>query len=301
MIRLTALFVGVLLSLWGAPALAQQTSKVVSTCGTASYTAGTTNYNTVDVNGNQCGANGGGAGSGSAVYGPTAVGSAAATPPVLTGGTVDGSGTGNVSVWKIIAGLGQVQVAVSNYTLLTGATSSGSQTPASATYALNIPAALNGATITFTATPASGAAQTYTYTAAPASPPIFNIYAGTTVVATAAGGTPTGNTTLSGGPTSPGVNGSTSATNTAPVSIQQTTTTSAVQFASNALTNGAIFEIPSTDTGTVCVGPAGVTTSTGYCMSVASGITAGSLGVNNTSLMYVIGTNTSDKLFVLGN
>lgn len=90
-------------------------------------------------------------------------------------------------------------------------------------------------------------------------------------------------------------------TATAPVSLQQTTTASAVQLGANPLTNGAIFEIPSTDTGTVCVGTVGVTTSTGYCMSVASGITAGSLGVNNTNLIYVIGTNTSDKLFVLGN
>lgn len=53
----------------------------------------------------------GAASSGGAVYGPTAVGSAAANPPILTGGTADGTGTGNVSVWKIIAGLGQVQVA----------------------------------------------------------------------------------------------------------------------------------------------------------------------------------------------
>lgn len=97
------------------------------------------------------------------------------------------------------------------------------------------------------------------------------------------------------------VQGSGDATATPPVTIQQTLTASAVQLAANPLTNGAIVEIPSTDTGTVCVGAVGVTTSTGYCMSVASGITAGSLGVNNTNLIYVIGTNTSDKLFVLGN
>lgn len=94
---------------------------------------------------------------------------------------------------------------------------------------------------------------------------------------------------------------SSSATSTAPVSIQQTTTASPVQLASNALTNGVIFQIDAADTGTVCVGTAGVTTSTGYCMSNALGRTAGSLGVNNTNLLYVVGTNTSDKISFLGN
>lgn len=50
-----------LIALWvPATALhAQQTAKVVSTCGTASgYVAGSTNYQTVDTNGNSCGASG---------------------------------------------------------------------------------------------------------------------------------------------------------------------------------------------------------------------------------------------------
>lgn len=51
-----------------------------------------------------------GAGGGGAVYGPTAVGTAAANPPVLTGGTLDGTATGAVQVWKIISGVGQVAV-----------------------------------------------------------------------------------------------------------------------------------------------------------------------------------------------
>lgn len=51
----------------------------------------------------------GGAGGG-AVFGPTAVGTAAANPPVLTGGTLDGTATGTVQVWKIISGVGQVAV-----------------------------------------------------------------------------------------------------------------------------------------------------------------------------------------------
>lgn len=48
------------LGLGARPAFAQQTAKVVATCGTAGpYTAGSTNYVTVDVNGNACGAAGG--------------------------------------------------------------------------------------------------------------------------------------------------------------------------------------------------------------------------------------------------
>lgn len=48
-------------------------------------------------------------GSGGAVFGPTAVGSPAANPPVLFGGTADGTATGNVSVAKVTAGAVTVQ------------------------------------------------------------------------------------------------------------------------------------------------------------------------------------------------
>ena len=93
-----------------------------------------------------------------------------------------------------------------------------------------------------------------------------------------------------------------SATSTPPVAIQQTASTTATQLASNTLTQGVSFYILSTNTGTICVGPtSSVTTSNGYCMSTANGISAGSLGVNNTNLIYVIGTNNTDKIFFLGN
>src|ERR1019366_3812096 len=49
----------------------------------------------------------GGAGGGVA-YGPTAAASAAANPPVIIGGTVDGSATGNVDNWKVLSGIGYV-------------------------------------------------------------------------------------------------------------------------------------------------------------------------------------------------
>lgn len=45
-----------------APALAQQTAKVVSTCGSVTYTAGGVNYVTMDLNGLACGSGGGGGG-----------------------------------------------------------------------------------------------------------------------------------------------------------------------------------------------------------------------------------------------
>src|ERR1019366_5473379 len=49
----------------------------------------------------------GGAGGGVA-YGPTAAASAAAKPPVIIGGTVDGSACGNVDNWKVLSGVGYV-------------------------------------------------------------------------------------------------------------------------------------------------------------------------------------------------
>ena len=74
----------------------------------------TTHYLQVDVKA-------GGAGGG-AVYGPTAVGTAAANPPVLTGGTADGTGTGAVNVWKIVSGVGYANTAqINGITVLTGA------------------------------------------------------------------------------------------------------------------------------------------------------------------------------------
>ena len=57
------------------------------------------------------GSGGGGGGSGGgAVYGPTAAGSAAANPPVLMGGTIDGTSTGNVDNWKVASGLGYINL-----------------------------------------------------------------------------------------------------------------------------------------------------------------------------------------------
>jgi hypothetical protein len=55
-------------------------------------------------------ASGGGGGAG-AVYGPTAAGLAAANPPVLVGGTVDGTATGAVNNLKVAGGLAYINCA----------------------------------------------------------------------------------------------------------------------------------------------------------------------------------------------
>jgi hypothetical protein len=79
----------------------------------------TTHYLQVDVKA-------GGAGGG-AVYGPTAAGSAAANPPVLMGGTIDGTATGNVDNWKVLSGVGYVN-AVNSGTFAVQATQAGNWT-----------------------------------------------------------------------------------------------------------------------------------------------------------------------------
>lgn len=67
------------LTLCGAPAFGQQTAKVVSSCGSATYTAGSTNYVTQDTTGAACGSGGGGGGSLTVT--------ASATPTPITAGT----------------------------------------------------------------------------------------------------------------------------------------------------------------------------------------------------------------------
>jgi hypothetical protein len=106
-----------------------------------------------------------------------------------------------VTVQGITNGTPQnVTVTNNTYPLATNGTSVGSVSPVAGSYVLNLPATFGGATITFSATSSNGTVTTATYTSAPASPPRFDIYAGTTVSVAIAGGTPTGTTTLSGGP-----------------------------------------------------------------------------------------------------
>jgi hypothetical protein len=125
------IFAAVWLSLAVLPAAAQNTTGlVVATCGTVvtAFKAGNPGPFTVDVNGNLC--QSGGGGGGGAVFGPTAAGSPAANPPVIIGGTADGTATGNVANWKVVSGIGYMNLAqVNGVTVLTGAgaTGTGSQ------------------------------------------------------------------------------------------------------------------------------------------------------------------------------
>ena len=86
-------------------------------------------------------------------------------------------------------------------------------------------------------------------------------------------------------------------TATAIYSGQQTVTISAVALPSQALVNGIVITAPSGNTGTVYVGPAGVTTGNGYKLAPGSSI---SYAVTNVSAIYIIGT-AADTVSFTGN
>jgi hypothetical protein len=89
-----------------------------------------------------------------------------------------------------------------------------------------------------------------------------------------------------------------SAVPSAIIANSQTVTTSAAALPSNALTNGVVLTAGSANAGTVYVGPAGVTTSTGYPLVAGQSI---SYAVSNTSAIYVLGVNTTDTVKFTGN
>ena len=113
-----------------APARAQVVSaQTVSACGTPNNTpvVGNSYPMTMDTTGTLCTVAGGGGGGGGAVYGPNAVGVAAAHPPVIVGGTADATATGTVQVNKVDSG-GDLFVntaKVNGVTTLAGAGASG--------------------------------------------------------------------------------------------------------------------------------------------------------------------------------
>ena len=79
---------------------------------------------------------------------------------------------------------------------------------------------------------------------------------------------------------------------------QQTLTTSAAALPSQALANGVVITAKTTNTGTVYVGPSGVTTATGYPLPAGQSI---SYAINNLSSIYIIGTNGTDVVAFTGN
>ncbi len=79
---------------------------------------------------------------------------------------------------------------------------------------------------------------------------------------------------------------------------QQTTTTSAAALPSQALVNGIVITAASANTGTVYVGPSGVTSSTGYPLAAGQSI---SYAVANLSAISIVGTNATDVVAFTGN
>ncbi len=84
----------------------------------------------------------------------------------------------------------------------------------------------------------------------------------------------------------------------APVTGQQTLTTTAVALPAAALQNGLIVTALPANTGTVYVGAAGVTSSSGYPLTAGQSI---SFAVANASGISIIGTNATDKVAFAGN
>ena len=79
---------------------------------------------------------------------------------------------------------------------------------------------------------------------------------------------------------------------------QQTLTTSAATLPSKVLVNGIVITASPTNTGTVYVGPSGVTSLSGYPLTAGQSI---SYAVTNLSAIYIIGTNGTDTVVFTGN
>lgn len=83
-------------TLLGPQAYAQQTAKVLSSCGTAGYTAGTTNYQTMDTTGAGC-SSGGGGGGGAVTTSPAVITTTTTAGSITTGGAAQNALAANSS------------------------------------------------------------------------------------------------------------------------------------------------------------------------------------------------------------
>ena len=83
-----------------------------------------------------------------------------------------------------------------------------------------------------------------------------------------------------------------------PITGQQTLSTTAAALPSNVLGNGLVITAPATNTATVYVGAAGVTTGTGYPLTAGQSI---SLSLSNSNGAFIIDTNSTDKVAFIGN
>ncbi len=84
---------------------------------------------------------------------------------------------------------------------------------------------------------------------------------------------------------------------TAVFSGQRTTTAAAVVLPTQAASSRIILTAPSTNVAAVDLGPAGVTTGTGYQLLPGQSVT---LPLPNLNLLYLVGANTSDKITWIG-
>ncbi len=84
----------------------------------------------------------------------------------------------------------------------------------------------------------------------------------------------------------------------APVTGQQTMTTTAVALPANALQNGLVVTALPANTGTIYLGAAGVSATTGYPLSPGQSM---SFAVANASGISIIGTNATDRVAYAGN
>jgi hypothetical protein len=85
---------------------------------------------------------------------------------------------------------------------------------------------------------------------------------------------------------------------TAVVTGQQTGTTTATALASHALNTGVTISALSSNSGVVYVGPAGITSSTGFPLTAGASVT---LNVPNTNLIYVLAATGSPVVSFIGS
>lgn len=79
---------------------------------------------------------------------------------------------------------------------------------------------------------------------------------------------------------------------------QQTATASAAALPSQALANGIVVTAKIANTGTIYIGPSGVTSSTGYPLVAGQSI---SYAVANVSSIYILDSVTTDGVAFTGN
>jgi hypothetical protein len=81
-------------------------------------------------------------------------------------------------------------------------------------------------------------------------------------------------------------------------SNQLTVSLTAQALASQTFANGVVLSSSANNTGNIYIGPVGVTASTGYLLVPGQAI---SYAVENSNVIYALGTNTTDVLSYTGN